>query len=30
MYDMGTEGIAGVSDQDKFNYLLESVGIQIW
>ena len=29
MYDMGTEGIAGVSDQDKFNYLLESVGIQI-
>ena len=29
MYDMGTEGIAGVSDQDKFNYLLESVGIEI-
>ena len=29
MYDMGTEGIAGVSDQDKFNYLLESVGIKI-
>lgn len=27
MYDMGTEGIAGVSDQDKFNYLLESIGI---
>ena len=29
MYDLSGEGIAGVSDQNKFDFMLESLGIEI-